>query len=79
MNLVDFRFLAILLTSFVISCGGGGGGGGGAVSTPLIGYVVDAPVEGLSYSCGGLAGTVILPFCKGLRSRNITQPWPTAV
>jgi hypothetical protein len=57
MNLVDFRFLAILLTSFVISCGGGGGGGGGAVSTPLIGYVVDAPVEGLSYSCGGLAGT----------------------
>ncbi len=22
---------------------------------------------------------VILPFCKGRRSRNITQPWPTAV
>ena len=24
-------------------------------------------------------GLVILPFCKGRRSRNITQPWPTAV
>ena len=22
---------------------------------------------------------VILPFCKGCRSRNITQPWPAAV
>ena len=21
---------------------------------------------------------VILPFCKGRRSRNVTQPWPTA-
>ena len=22
--------------------------------------------------------TVILPFCKGRRSRNVTQPWPVA-
>lgn len=56
MNQVKFKFLAIFLTALVASCGGGGGGGG-STSTPLIGYVIDAPVEGLSYSCGGLSGT----------------------
>lgn len=25
-----------------------------------------------------LKGWVILPFCRGLRSRNVTQPWPVA-
>ncbi len=24
------------------------------------------------------SGSVILPFCKGRRSRNVTQPWPIA-
>ncbi len=27
-------------------------------------------------NCHG--GLVIIPFCKGLRSRNATQPWPVA-
>jgi hypothetical protein len=26
-----------------------------------------------------IAAAVILPFCKGRRSRNVTRPWPTAV
>jgi transposase-like protein len=25
-----------------------------------------------------LKAMVILPFCKGVRSRNVTQPWPIA-
>lgn len=56
MNQVKFKFVAVFLTALIASCGGGGGGGG-STSTPLIGYVIDAPVEGLSYSCGGLSGT----------------------
>jgi hypothetical protein len=26
----------------------------------------------------GVAAGVILPFCRGLRSRNVMQPWPVA-
>jgi 6-phosphogluconolactonase (cycloisomerase 2 family) len=54
MNQVKFKFLSIFLTALVASCGGGGGG---SATVPLIGYVVDAPVEGLSYTCGALTGT----------------------
>ncbi len=35
-------------------------------------------VKELSRS-GGFSQPVILPFCKGARSRNVTQPWPASV
>ncbi len=55
MNQVKFKFLSFFLTALVASCGGGGGGGSSAKPTS-VSYVVDAPVEGLSYSCGALTG-----------------------
>ncbi len=54
MNQVKFKFLAIFLTALVASCGGGGGG---SAVPPTLGYVVDAPVQGLAYTCGALTGT----------------------
>ena len=42
------------LVAILASCGGGGGSSN--VTVPLIGHVVDSPVEGLSYTCGGLSG-----------------------
>lgn len=44
----------IPLSVLLASCGGGGGG---TSVPPVISYVVDAPVEGLSYTCGALTGT----------------------
>ena len=46
--------LSALSLSVLISCGGGGGG---SAVPPVTGYVVDSPVEGLSYTCGALTGT----------------------
>lgn len=53
MNFLCYPTL-IGLFALLSSCGGGGGG---SATVPVIGYVVDAPVEGLSYTCGGLSGT----------------------
>jgi len=58
------RSLARLTTLFAcLTLGACGGGGGGSTTpattpatTPLTGYVVDAPIQGLSYTCGTLTG-----------------------
>jgi hypothetical protein len=49
---------AIVMGSVALlsSCGGGSGSGVSAVP-PVTGYVIDSPVEGLSYTCGALTGT----------------------
>lgn len=57
--------LAALLAASLSACGGGGGGGGngggdgdgGPASGALTGVFVDAPVAGLSYTCGDDTGT----------------------
>lgn len=49
-----------LLVAFISVClfsCGGGVGGSGSVTIPSIGHFVDAPVGGLTYSCGALTGT----------------------
>lgn len=46
--------ISSVAVALLTSCGGGGGG---SATVPVVGYVVDAPVEGLSYTCGGLLGT----------------------
>ncbi len=46
---------AIIFIILLSSCGGGGGVS--VTTTPVVGYVVDAPVQGLTYSCGALTGT----------------------
>lgn len=33
---------------------------------------------GYKYSILALAASVIIPFCRGLRSRTVMQPWPDA-
>jgi trimeric autotransporter adhesin len=48
------KTILTVISFLLVSCGGGGGGG--SAIPPLVGYVVDAPVEGLSYVCGALAG-----------------------
>jgi hypothetical protein len=49
------KSLITLVSSYLlISCGGGGGG---SSVPPVVSYVVDAPVQGLAYSCGALTGT----------------------
>jgi hypothetical protein len=47
--------LVLFLMFFLTSCGGSGGVS--VTTTPVVGYVVDAPVQGLTYSCGALTGT----------------------
>jgi hypothetical protein len=44
----------LLTVGLLVSCGGGGTS---ITSTTLKGYVVDSPVQGLSYTCGALIGT----------------------
>jgi len=39
MKKLSFRFITILASALLVSCGGGGGGGGGGSSTPLISEV----------------------------------------
>lgn len=48
------KFAPLIIVLFLASCGGGGGG---SAVPPVVGYVVDSPVEGLSYTCGALTGT----------------------
>ena len=35
-------------------------------------------VDGDKIKVNWLDGSVIVPFCKGRRSRNVMQPWPVA-
>lgn len=49
------KFVPLITIAFLNACGGGGGGG--SAVPPVTGYVVDSPVEGLSYTCGALTGT----------------------
>jgi len=46
---------AALIIGFALSLAGCGGGGGTTV--PSVGYVIDAPVGGMAYTCGLLTGT----------------------
>ncbi|SFV55356.1 hypothetical protein MNB_SV-12-1447 [hydrothermal vent metagenome] len=55
--------LSIVVASFIIACGGGGGGSSDKKSsddngnvTLIKGYLLDSPVEGVSYSCGNITG-----------------------
>ena len=45
-------FLIVGSAFLVAGCGGGGG-----TTVPSIGYVIDSPVAGLTYTCGVLTGT----------------------
>lgn len=48
-----FKLAIALMAIANISACGGGGGGSGSSSSPLgVGYFIDDPVSGLSYSCG---------------------------
>jgi len=58
----DKHFKTAITISVLFSlfgCGGGSGGGSTVTATGSIstGYFIDAPVQGVNYSCGGQAGT----------------------
>ena len=60
MTINKLKLLVLVAIFFLAGCGGGGGGGSGSTNTsPAIpvGQFVDAPVAGLSYSCGSYSGT----------------------
>lgn len=53
--------IGAIVCGLLVLTGCGGGSGGGVPSAPatpaLTGYLVDAPVQGASYSCGASTGT----------------------
>lgn len=55
-NLIRLSSLSLLILA--TACGGGGGGSGSSTTTNGIGYFIDDPVSGLSYSCGTGADTL---------------------
>ena len=47
-------------------------------NTASEGFVWTMPRWKASLAHSNLSTSVIVPFCKGRRSRNVTQPWPAA-
>ena len=47
-----YNFICLAATMLLSACGGGGGGSSSSSNTNGIGYFIDDPVSGLSYSCG---------------------------